>query len=70
MVSGRRCAGCSASRRVDMRTGLCTDCAGLAMEIVDRQEKLRKTVQSIFAKKIRCVALKLKEFNSIRKVKP
>ena len=41
MVKGRRCRGCSASRRVDLRTGLCTDCAGTAIEVADQGQARR-----------------------------
>lgn len=50
MVKGRRCLGCSATRRVDSRTGLCSDCAGTAIEVSDRKVKLDETMRVRFAR--------------------
>ena len=50
MVKGRRCLGCSATRRVDSRTGLCSDCAGTAIEVSDRKVKLDETMRIRFAR--------------------
>lgn len=52
MVKGRRCRGCSATRRTDERSGLCTDCAGLAIEVADRKQNLDGTVDHLFARKL------------------
>jgi hypothetical protein len=65
MIKGRRCLGCSASRRVGLTTGLCTDCAGVAIEVADRKKKLDGTVEQMFARKLSEISVKLAQFNSM-----
>jgi hypothetical protein len=65
MVKGRRCRGCSESRRVDAKTGLCGYCAALAIEVTDRKAKLNGTVEHLFAEKLSEISVKLAKFNSM-----
>jgi hypothetical protein len=58
MIKGQRCLGCSCSRRVDVRTGLCSDCVGTAIEAIDHKAKLDVTMQAKFARFIRFSTVK------------